>query len=102
MGLKADAERARQHPSTRAQIGLSRLCTRAGSLRAIGNKLSDWQGEIKHSAEQFLANLVNTNHGAQHAAADKFRDLTGLDITKEVQAAKAHRNSHPSFRIWEA
>ena len=54
----------------------------------IGNKLIDGQGNLKDTAEQFLANLANSNKGNVRLNADQIRALTGVDINNEVRAVK--------------
>ena len=54
----------------------------------IGNKLIDGEGNLKDTAEQFLANLSNTNKGNTRLNAEQIRALTGIDINNEVRAVK--------------
>lgn len=64
---------------------------------AIGNKVIDGKGELKDSAEQFLANLSNINKGGVRSSADELKAMTGIDIVREVQAIKDAQKLSENF-----
>lgn len=63
----------------------------------IGNKLINGDGTLKDGAEQFLSNMVNTNKGNVRMNAQRFREITGLDLESEVQAIKDAQKLAPMF-----
>ena len=52
----------------------------------FGNKIVDAQGNLKPSAEQYLANLTNKNKGVAQLNAKEYQDLLGMDVVNEAQA----------------
>jgi hypothetical protein len=98
MGLKADAEKAiDQILPPELRQAFKDYADVQDMKDEIGTKIADGQGAIKHTAEQFLANLGNMNKGAQRASAERFKQLTGIDIEKEVQAVKDAQKLSPLF-----
>jgi hypothetical protein len=64
---------------------------------AIGNKVIDGKGEMKDSAEQFFSNLSNINKGNVRSSAEDLKAITGIDITREVQALKDAQKLSENF-----
>jgi hypothetical protein len=59
-----------------------------GMKQEIGNKVIDGNGNLKDTAEQFLANMGNMNKGNVRLNGEQLRALTGIDINNEVRAMK--------------
>lgn len=64
---------------------------------AFGNRIVDAQGNLKDNAEQFLSNLGNMNKGELRKQVDKYRELTGIDLTDEIQVMKDAQKLSPLF-----
>lgn len=64
---------------------------------AIGNKVIDGQGNLKDTAEQFLANLGNVNKGNVRNSAEELKAMTGIDVAREVQAIKDAQKLSENF-----
>jgi hypothetical protein len=64
---------------------------------AIGNRVIDGQGNLKDTAEQFLANLGNVNKGNVRSSAEDMKALTGIDVQREVQAIKDAQKLSENF-----
>jgi hypothetical protein len=63
----------------------------------FGKRIIDGEGNLKDTAEQYLANLSNVNKGNARLNAEEFKRLTGLDIGAEVQAVKDAQKLLPLF-----
>jgi len=66
----------------------------------FGNRIVDNSGQVKDGAEQFIANLVNSNKGAQVGKVNKYFNLLDVDLVRESQiindAKKLAMNQAPS------
>ena len=98
MSLKASAEETIDKilpPGLKQAFAQYRMLEEMKS--AIGNKVIDGKGELKDTAEQFLANLSNINKGNVRSSAEDLKAFTGIDVQKEVQAIKDAQKLSENF-----
>jgi hypothetical protein len=98
MSLKASAEETIDKilpPGLKQAFAQYRMLEEMKS--AIGNKVIDGKGDLKDTAEQFLANLGNVNKGNVRSSAEELKSMTGIDIAREVQAIKDAQKLSENF-----
>lgn len=86
MELKsATQERIRNLLSGDMKTAYERYARIADLKEDFGNKIVDGQGNLKPTAEQYLANLTNKNKGIAQLNTKEYSDILGMDLVNEAQ-----------------
>jgi hypothetical protein len=98
MSLKAETEKAIDELLPKGLRQANAQYRKVYEMKdAFGNRIVDGQGNLKDNAEQFLSNIGNMNKGQLRSEIEKYKELTGIDLTDEIQTLKDAQKLSPIF-----